>query len=424
MKGGKPTRERARTSTATGAGLRRSLVLGALILGSLALGLGLARWAAERSRPADESSPLAPSGPARVVGEPQRDRVTPPGVVAAPVKPAAAATVEAEEHDRATTPDPATRAAHRQQRAREIFQQLRDFDFNVTELSREQIEELNQWVRELAALGEDALPALGEYLREGEDVDFGLITGSEFFIYPTLRIAMLEIMIQIGGDAALALAVENLSAAKTPLELAVLAYGLERMAPGEYRQDVLRLARDELLRADGVRGSRPDPGPLFELLRTYGDSSVVPDLENAVLRWNYYATMALAYMPEGAGIPSLIRMARDPAISRLGRGDYALRMLAEVALEHPEARTALLQQAVLNQIPDSAWPSISSALAGGRLMYASRIYAVSVPSSGSPREELQQRIALIDQMLGMTRHPQAVDALQRARQLLVARLAP
>jgi len=39
--------------------------------------------------------------------------------------------------------------------------------------------------------------------------------------------------------------------------------------------------------------------PLFELLQKYGDQSVAGVLEAAAGKWNYYATLALAGLPDG-----------------------------------------------------------------------------------------------------------------------------
>ena len=46
-----------------------------------------------------------------------------------------------------------------------------------------------------------------------------------------------------------------------------------------------------------------------------GDANDVSLLKQAVTKWNYYATAALAGLPNGAGIPALIQLAQDPAIS-------------------------------------------------------------------------------------------------------------
>ena len=55
-----------------------------------------------------------------------------------------------------------------------------------------------------------------------------------------------------------------------------------------------------------------------------------------------------------------VRLARDPAITGIGNGDFALRPLAQAAMQYPEAGRALVEQARLNQIPDSAWPTLAA----------------------------------------------------------------
>jgi hypothetical protein len=83
--------------------------------------------------------------------------------------------------------------------------------------------------------------------------------------------------------------------------------------------EALGMAANKNLEGSGV-------GPLFEALQKFGGPSAVPDLEQATGQWKYYATMALAQLPDGAGIPSLIQMAQDGAGSGKSSRDVALQM--------------------------------------------------------------------------------------------------
>jgi hypothetical protein len=128
-------------------------------------------------------------------------------------------------------------------------------------------------------------------------------------------------------------------------------------------------------------------------------------------------------MPDGAGIPALIRLAQDPAIRGFGTGDYALRPLAQAAMQYPEARAELVDQARLNQIPETAWPTVAASLTGNYIQYGSQIFSTTIPTIVWTSDQINQRIAIIDQMLSVTSSVGGQQALQKARAGLVIRLA-
>src|SRR6185436_17501699 len=153
----------------------------------------------------------------------------------------------------------------------------------------------------------------------------------------SLRVMAISALEAIGGPEAVDTAVETLKGSSEPLEIAILSRALEKMEPSEHREEELTRARDLLAKASSEDVAGMNTTPLFELLQKYGDERVAPDLEKSVSKWNYYATLALAGLPDGAGVPSLIRLSQDPAVLAIGKGDVALRALAQVSLTYPEA---------------------------------------------------------------------------------------
>jgi hypothetical protein len=168
-----------------------------------------------------------------------------------------------------------------------------------------------------------------------------------------------------------------------------------------------------------------------------------PELEQAAARWNYYAPLALASLPEGAGVPSLVHMAEDPEGTFRSSSRFALQMLAQLAPQNPDAAKALLAQVSAGKVPDTAWYGIAAALEGTQMFYGTS-YLGSVPpatgadpksysipanrqnyrsfnySSSWSAEQVQQQLALIDQFRAA--NPSAAQALERARANLAARL--
>ena len=162
--------------------------------------------------------------------------------------------------------------------------------------------------------------------------------------------------------------------------------------------------------------------PLFEVLQKYGDEGVIDLLEKASGKWNFYATLALAGMPDGAGIPALVRMAQAHASAAEDNGDLALRPLAQAAMQFPQARASLLEQARLNQVPDKAWPGIAASLAGNYMQYGNQLFGNTAPPVVWSKEQIDLRLHLIDQMIAATTSPTGKQLLQSAHAQTLSRL--
>jgi hypothetical protein len=309
-------------------------------------------------------------------------------------------------------------------------------------------EQTAQWKQNLGRLiqeGAAAVPALREFLARNVDMDFGSELG-RILGYSSVRTAIFEALQQIGGSEALALMQETLQTTSDPREIALLARNLERQAPEQYREEALNAAREGLaMAAEGKLDGR-DVGPLFEVLQKFGGTAAVSDLEQASSQWKYYATLSLAQLTDGAGVPALIQMARDPAAAGKGTLGVALEMLARVAPQYPEARTALIEQARQNKIPPNLWPYVASSLTGDQYQYQESVFANSAASAAagdlkavhinfgnqnlysaggeslSP-DQIHQQLTLIDELLLASNDATAADPLRQSRDLLLKRLS-
>ena len=291
-----------------------------------------------------------------------------------------------------------------------------------TPIGRAQASEINGLLAQLAKEGQSAIPAIRAFLEQNQDFSFDGIEGGQFVNYSTLRLGILDVLQQIGGTEAVQVSVATLQATADPLEIAYLSAYLESQQPGQYRQLELTAAQEAL--AQAARGQIPgrDMSALFELLQAYGTPDVVGDLEKAVARWNYYATLALAGLPNGAGIPTLIKLSQDSALAVMGNGDFALRPLAQVAMLYPEAAQALIDNARQNRIPDKAWATVSASLAGSYIQYGNQIFGSTSPPMTWSVDQINKRISLINQMLTVTSSATGRQALQGALASLTARL--
>ena len=215
-------------------------------------------------------------------------------------------------------------------------------------------------LRRLIQQGGSAVPAIQEFLDKNLDFDFGQV-GQKMLGYSGARAAMIDALGQIGGADAINSMADLLRKTADPREIAQLARNLEKVDPGYHQQEALDAARETLLMAGEGNLAGRDVGPLFDMFTKYGDARAVGDLEQSAGRWNYYAASALAQLPEGAGIPTLIQMAARGG----GAKAPALGMLAQVATQSPDARAALVNQAHQNLLSPYDWAVLGPFLKRG-----------------------------------------------------------
>lgn len=301
-----------------------------------------------------------------------------------------------------------------------------------------------QW-RQLVEQGPEAIPAIREFLARNEDFDWS--GGKGVLGYDSARGAMFGALAEIGGPEAVGLLSEVLRGAADPREIATVARTLEQLEPGVHRQEAVAAAADTLNLAREGRLPEQDVAPLFEVLNRYGDASVVAELEGHARNWNYYSMMALAELPDGAGIPSLVRIATGENTGAGAARESALQMLAQTAAQSDAARQALVGLAREGKLSAYSWASIGPYLAGDRVQFSAAAFGVpqneavvsemrsthvstgnqnfySAPPSGGLRpEQARHYLALVEELLGATKDAAGVESLNRAKELIARRMA-
>jgi hypothetical protein len=252
---------------------------------------------------------------------------------------------------------------------------------------------------------------------------------------------MIDALTQIGGPWAVGALTGTMGNTADPREIAMLAQALDKLEPEQHRQEAIAAAREALaMAADGKLPDR-DVAPLFEVLKTYGDASLVPELAQRARRWGYYSVATLAQLPDGAGIPSLIQIAQGETWTS-GARDAAWQMIAQVASEYPDARAALIEQVRQNKLSTFNWASMSTLLGGDQIQFKHGAYEPllrdgpsSTTASGdqclfaAPTMEsmrparMNQQMALLDELLAVAPNPTATLALQQSRALLLRRIS-
>lgn len=299
---------------------------------------------------------------------------------------------------------------------------------------------IKQTIEALKAQGEAAVPAIREFLDQALEFGFGDAAQQRQIGYPSLRTALFDTLAQIGGDEARQVLMGSLGQTADPREIGLLAGHLERLAPGEYRDQIVASARETLELARTGQIQPEDVGPLFDVLRTHGGAEVIPDLQQAATKWGHYATMALAGSPEGIAL--VLEQASDTSARKPASYLFSFEVLAQSAGLYPEAGAGLVDLAQQGRIPDQAWALIANGLrsveaygfgkpeparavvqnpiTGWRTgkVSGSGQYYYSPPLTANQVELIQQRLALTDSLLAATSSPAAIQALGPVRSLL------
>jgi hypothetical protein len=212
--------------------------------------------------------------------------------------------------------------------------------------------------------GDDSVAAIAEFLATKEDSVFDA-NESEALGFNGAREALLDALARIASPEAIHAMTVVMADTMDPAEVAMLARNLDALAPETYRQQAVSAARESLAAAVREPAKETDVAPLFEVLLQYGGAEAAADLERAASHWGHYATLALAAVPDGGGVPSLLHLAesspgRAPHPARL----QALQVIAQLALSNEQARASLLALAREEQIPAPLWPYLARPLAG------------------------------------------------------------
>lgn len=322
---------------------------------------------------------------------------------------------------------------------RQLVSSLANLDVTHGALTPEQIQSWKENLQTLTNQGAAAVPAIREFLEQNKEVVFGSMGGDQLG-QTSMRSALINSLAQISGPEATSALIQTLQTSTLPGEIGQLAQILDQRAPGQYRQETVAAINEVLnMASNGQLPPGWDVGALFKTLQSYGDSSAASALEQLQGPYKYYATMALASLQGGDGVPILVRESQDASAG--SRRDFAYQMLAQTAAQYPDAGAALLEQAKANQISDSAWTKIVMGLAGDQYQIGEnppgtagdpaltpglKTFHIgsgnqnfySLPLSANP--QLQQRLALVDQLIGATSNPFALSALQAARGSLTA----
>ena len=424
-------------------GIRKPVLYGVIVL--VVAAVGAVVMSQKKKEPEPAPQPAEPAAqpaytrpkPLHTVtgtGEPEPAAAAAPNsppVTATPATPRPPATATTVTAVRLPEPTPETRA---------LVSALANLDLKSIPLTPEAAAAWRDSLGRLVQSGAAGLPAIQEYLALNKDIAFDAVPGAAALLgSSSLRMSLLEALGNVNTPDGLALSSQILQSTTDPREIALLAQNLERNAPEQYREAALAAARGAMAEASAGRLTSKDVGPLFDVLARYGGANAVGDFQQAASgQYKYYSTIALADLPDGAGVPALVQMVTDPKNQAVGSRIAALQALAQLSADHPDARNVLMEQAKQGTIPGATWINIASSLSGDKFQIGSpttannpnlRSWHLSYGNQNyfaSPgpltADQVQQRLGLVEQFLTLNANNSiAQTALQDARNKLIAR---
>lgn len=393
-----------------------AIVIGVIVVGAV----GYKAMHKDASQPETTNAPTAQvdnTEPTRSkVVEPRDPTASAPSTVAPSAPVAAQATTEAKA--------PVTGAA------KDLINSLAALDPKKGPITKEQAEKWKQDLKALIAQGKDAIPAIREFLERNVELSYAASAGE--LGYSSLRSSLIDALQQIGGPEAMSALLSTLQTSALPSELDQIAKALDQAAPGQYRADILNAARQTLDLATSGKLGKEDAAPLFSMLEQWGDGSVASDLQKAANAYKYYPVIALANLPDGAGVDTLVNMAKDP-----NAPSTVPEMLGQLAPDNQKALDALLDLARNNRLTPAVWQQVISLVSGDQYQFGAAAQASSQnPASNdcqyfhiewnnqnfskcrNPNFQPSKAVPVLNQLLGVTADPNIRTALQNQVTLL------
>ncbi|HEY3913072.1 MAG TPA: hypothetical protein VGN61_01190 [Verrucomicrobiae bacterium] len=307
-------------------------------------------------------------------------------------------------------------------------------------ITADQAQKWKESLRQLIHLGSASVQPIQKFLAQNLDANYAGVSGADQLGHNSLRSALLDALIQIGGPESTAAMLQILQTSIFPTDVLTVDKVLEAQSPGQFQQDILNAVRQQLSLAAMDQLGGANVGPLFQVLSNIGatGTDVEGDLAQYAEKWHYYAIIALIGLPNNAGVPAIIQIAQG---TLAGNQTVAGQALAELAPNNPEALSALIALAKSGQLNDSALAQLAPFLGGrqyqltqpsnpatpgyltlhmglGNQDFASRDDTSLTPA------QLTHRISIIDQVLAVipAADVSAQDAIQQQKTVLAARL--
>jgi hypothetical protein len=244
----------------------------------------------------------------------------------------------------------------------------------------------------LAELGTEAIPAIRDFLAENKDVDYTAEDLSEsgeragrrrwgartqvrtdFLVPPSLRLGLVDVLDQIGGEAAEEIMGQMLATTGRGVEVAYLARLLQENTPGKYRDVAITAAKELLANPPSVdQPNRLDENArayLYQVLTMYGDTSFAENAQHALVtpdgRIDRQALSYLTTTLKDQSVATIHAAYNDPRITNQWEKSNLLNAALAYTGQNPLANQMLAEVLANESIPSGVRAFTVQNLAGG-----------------------------------------------------------
>lgn len=196
----------------------------------------------------------------------------------------------------------------------------------------------------LVDLGPAALPVIHDFLKQNKDVDYSgdvlnesgervgrgsfssrNVTRTDFLVPPSMRLGLVDVLAQIGGEDAQGILGEVLDSTGRGVEVAYIARVLQEEAPDKFRDNALKAARDLLANPPEIdQPNRLDENArayLYQVLAMYNDTSFAQNAQALLVtqdgRIDRQAMNYLSNTLKEQSVPSLYAAYKDPRLTNV-----------------------------------------------------------------------------------------------------------
>lgn len=341
--------------------------------------------------------------------------------------------------------------------AAEILEKLKGIRVPSGEKRHASLRQIVHQLENLVDLGTTALPVIREFLAKFEDVDYSSesprddegeeLNGSgssaertalrdrtqamrtlvptprqtprlEFTTPPSLRLGLVDVLKEIGGESAEQVLAEMLSSSGRSVEVAYAARALQEISGAKYRDTAITAAKDLLTNPPKIdRPNRFDENArayLYSVLDLYGDTSFAANAQSLLVTGDGHIdrttlNYVTATLKEQA-VPALYQAYKDPRVTNISeRASIAAQILSHTGTS--QQANDIFREMVNDESAPPWMRSLTiQSLAGSRGPLAS-----SIPTDAT---QIQSRIELLNSLPDL-----GDEQMARARNEAIERLS-
>ncbi len=254
----------------------------------------------------------------------------------------------------------------------------------------------------LVDLGAESLPPIREFLAKFEDVEYGGeshdddrdamrppdssdrparnteagrdLPRLDTILPPSLRLGLVQILKEIGGEQAEQVLVEMLTTSGRGVEVAYVAKALQEMEPNKYRDVAVAAAKDLLANPPAIdRPNRLDESAksfLYGVLSMYNDSTFATAAQNLLVtpdgRVDRTALNYLTGTMKEESVPALYQAFKDTRVTNMWERAALVTQIFSYAGASPQANEIFKELVTNEALPNWLRATAIQTVAGGR----------------------------------------------------------